>query len=70
MQNKSKLAQTTDNTTLNHIHPLSTIKEKLKGREEKRKHKITPRCVIKEEVEELDEKSLRDPLSRNRSTKE
>ena len=70
MQNKSKLAQTTDNTTLNHIHPLSTIKEKLKGREEKRKHKITPRCVIEEETEKLGEKPLHDPPSRNRSTRE
>ena len=35
MRNKSKRAQITDNTTLSHIHPLSTIKEKLKeqGRE-------------------------------------
>ena len=65
MQNKSKLAQTTDNTTLNHIHPLSTIKEKLKSREERCKHKITPRRVIEEEIEELGKKPLRNPSSQN-----
>jgi len=34
-------------------------------REERCKHKITPRCVIEEETEELGEKSLRDPPSQN-----
>ena len=33
--------------------------------EERYKYKITPRCVIEEETEELSEKPLRDPLSRN-----
>ena len=35
------------------------------SREEKCKHKITPRRVIEEEVEELGKKPLRDPPSRN-----
>ena len=34
------------------------------------KHKITPRRVIEEETEELDEKPLRDPPSQNQSTNE
>jgi len=38
--------------------------------EERCKHKITPRHVIEEETEELDEKLLLDPLNRNRSTRE
>ena len=58
MGNKSKEAQTTVITTLSHIHSLSTIKGKLKSREEKCKHKITPRRVIEEETEELSEKPL------------
>ena len=62
MQNKSKEAQTTIITTLSHIHPLSIIKGKLKSREERYKHKITPRRVIEEETEELGEKLLHDPL--------
>ena len=70
MRNKSKEAQTTINTILSHIHPLSTIKEKLKIREEKCKYKITPRHVIEEETEELSEKPLHDPPSRNQSTRE
>ena len=70
MQNKSKEVQTTAITTLSHIHPLSTIKGKLKSKEERCKHKITPRRVIEEATEELDEKTLYDPLSRNRSTNE
>ena len=60
MQNKSKEVQTTVMTTLSHIHQLSTIKGKLKSREEKCKHKITPRRVIEEETEELSEKPLCD----------
>jgi len=68
--NKSKEAQTTVITTLSHIHPLSTIKGKLKSRKKRCKHKITPRRVIEEEIEELGEKPLRDPPSRNRSTRE
>ena len=55
MWNKSKEAQTTVITTLSHIHPLSTIKRKLKSREERCKHKITLRCVIEEETKELSE---------------
>ena len=70
MQNKSKWAQTIDNTTLSHIHPLSTIKGKLESREDRCKHKITPRRVIEEETEELGKKPLRDPPSRNQSTRE
>ena len=31
---------------------------------------ITPRCVIEEETEELEEKPLRRPLSGNRSTRQ
>ena len=65
MRNKSEEAQTTIITTLSHIHLLSTIKGKLKSREERCKHKITPRHVIEEEIEELNEKPLRDPPSRN-----
>ena len=61
MQNKSKEAQRTIITTLSHIRPLSTIKEKLKSREERCKHKIAMRHVIKEETEELGEKPLCDP---------
>ena len=61
MRNKSKEAQTTINTTLSHIHPLSTIKGKLKIRVEKCKYKIAPRYVIEEETEELSEKPLHDP---------
>ena len=38
--------------------------------EERCKHKITPRPVIEEETEEFGEKPLRDPPSRNRSTRE
>ena len=60
MQNKSKEVQTTVMTTLSHIHQLSTLKGKLKSREEKCKHKITPRRVIEEETEELSEKPLCD----------
>ena len=56
MRNKSKEAQTIVITTLSHIHPLSTIKGKLKSREERCKHKITPKCVIEEETKELGEK--------------
>ena len=70
MWNKSKEAQTTVITTLSHIHPLSTIKGKLKSREERCKHKITLRCVIEEETKELGEKPLCNPPSRNQSTKE
>ena len=33
-------------------------------------HKITSRHVIEEEIKKLGEKPLRDPLSRNQSTKE
>ena len=61
MRNKSKEAQTTVITALNHIHPLSTIKRKLKSREERCKYKITPRRVIEEETKKLGEKALRDP---------
>ena len=70
MRNKSKEAQTIVITTVSHIHPLSTIKGKLKSREERCKYKITLRRVIEEEIEEFGEKSLRDPPSRNRSTNE
>ena len=63
MQNKSKEAQTTAITTLSHIHPLSTIKGKLKSREKRCKYKITPACVIKEKTEELGEKPFRYPPS-------
>ena len=56
MRNKSKEAQTIVITTLSHIHPLSTIKGKLKSREERCKHKITPKRVIEEETKELGEK--------------
>ena len=38
-------------------------------REEKSKHKITPRRVIEKETEKLGKKPLRDPLSQNRSTR-
>ena len=62
MWNKSKEAQTSVIATLSHIYPLSTIKGKLKSREERYKHKITPRRVIEEETEELGEKLLHDPL--------
>ena len=55
MRNKSKEAQTIVITTLSHIHPLSTIKGKLKSREERCKHKITPKRVIEEETEVLSE---------------
>ena len=41
-----------------------------KSREEKCKHKITRRCVIKEETEKLDEKPLCRPPSSNRSTRQ
>ena len=34
------------------------------------KHKIIPRSVIEEEIEELDEKPLCHPLSVNRSIRE
>ena len=70
MQNKSKEVQTTAITTLSHIHPLSTIKGKLKSKEERCKHEITPRRDIEEATEELDEKTLYDPLSLNRSIRE
>ena len=70
MRNKSKEAQTIVITTVSHIHPLSTIKGKLKSREERCKYKITPRRVIEEETEEFGEKPLRDPPCRNRSTNE
>ena len=70
MQNKSKEAQTTVITTLSYIHPLSTIKGKLKSREERCKYKITPRHVIEEETEELSEKPFRNPPSQNRFTRE
>ena len=39
---------------------ISTIKGKFKCKEERCKHKITLRRVIKEETEELDEKPLHD----------
>ena len=61
MRNKSKWTQTTDNTTLSHIHPLLTIKEKFK---------IPLRCVIEEETKELGEKLFCDLSSRNWSTRE
>ena len=38
-------------------------------REERCILKITPKCVIKEETKELDEKPLHDPPSRNQSTR-
>ena len=38
--------------------------------EEKCKNKMTPRRVIEEEIEELSEKSLHNPPSQNRSTRE
>ena len=63
MRNKSKEAQTTVITALSHIHPLSTIKRKLKSREERCKHKITPRRVIEEKTKKLGEKALCDPPS-------
>ena len=44
------------------------VKHKSKGRE--MQTQLTPRRVIEEETEELDEKPLRDPLNRNRSTRE
>ena len=66
MWNKSKEAQTTVITTLSHIHSLSTIKGKLKSREEKCKYKITPRHVIKEEIKELDEKPFHNSPSRSK----
>ena len=70
MWNKSKEVQTTVITTLSHIHPLSTIKGKLKSKEERCQQKITPRRVIEEETKELGEKLLRDPSIRNWSTRE
>ena len=42
----------------------------LKSRKEKCKHTITPRRIIKEKTEELNEKPLCDPPSRNQSTSE
>ena len=45
-------------------------KVKFKRREERYKHKITLRRVIKEEIEEFGEKPLRHPVSGNWSTKE
>ena len=63
MRNRSKEAQTTVITALSHIHPLSIIKGKLKSKEERCKHNITPRHVIIEETEELSEKPLCDPPS-------
>ena len=41
-----------------------------KSKEEKCKHKITRRCVIKEEIEELGEKPPHCPPSSNRSTRQ
>ena len=38
--------------------------------EDRCKYKIIPRCVIEEETEELVEKPLCDPPSRNQSTRE
>ena len=38
-------------------------------REERYKYKIITKCVIEEEIEELGEKSLCDPPSRNRFTR-
>ena len=70
MQNKSKEAQTTIITIPSHIHPLLTIKGKFKSREERCKHKITPRRDIEEETEKFSEKPLRDPSSQNRSIRE
>ena len=70
MWNKSKEAQTTVITTLSHIYQLSTIKGKFKSREERYKDKITPRHVIEEETEKLGEKSLHNPPSRSRFTRE
>ena len=43
--------------------------ESLKSREERCKHKITPKHVIEEETEELGEKPHRNSPSRNRSTR-
>ena len=63
MRNKSKEAQTIVITTVSHIHPLSTIKGKLKSREERCKYKIISRRVIEEEIEELGEKPFCDPPS-------
>ena len=62
--------QPTDNTTVSHIHPLSTINGKLKSRQERCKYKITPRRVIEEKTEELGKKPLHDPPSWNQSTRE
>jgi len=42
----------------------------LKSREERCKHKITPRRVIEEEIEKFGEKPLRNPPSWNRLTSE
>ena len=44
-----------------HKHEQQTLNESTKVREERCKHKITPRRVIEEETEELGEKPLRHP---------
>ena len=71
MRNKSKYAQWTDHTTLSHIYIHNKqLNESLKSMEERWKHKITSKCVIKEKIEKLGEKSLHDLPRRNRFTKE
>ena len=41
-----------------HKHEQQTVKVKYKSKEERYKHKITPKRVIEKETEELDEKPL------------
>ena len=45
-------------TTLVYKHEQQKIKVKHKSKEESCNHKITPRCIIEEETEELGEKPL------------
>ena len=52
-----------ENYSLSHKQASNNKYKVLRVKEERCKYKITPKHVIEEEIEELDEKSLYDPQS-------
>ena len=56
--------------SLSHKQADNNKMKALRVREERCKHKITPKRVIEEETEELGEKPLHGPPNRNRSISE
>ena len=68
MQNKSKCAQWTD--TLVHKHEQQTIKLKNKSKGREMQTQDNTKTWYQKEIEELGEKPLCNPPSRNQSTRE